>query len=66
MWPSSSRGDGSAGTTPCGVMTQTRQATRLEGTREQIPGNDDRTGFRMLRVAERRVLSDRNRSAVRM
>jgi hypothetical protein len=47
-------------------MTQAWQATRLDGTREQIPGTDDRTGFRMLRVAERRVLSDRNRSAVRM
>jgi hypothetical protein len=25
----------SGGTTLCGVMTQTRQATRLDGTREQ-------------------------------
>jgi hypothetical protein len=35
MWPSSSEGHARPGTTLCGVMTQTRQATRLDCTREQ-------------------------------
>jgi hypothetical protein len=49
-------------TDPAG--NQARRYTRIGG--RSIPGTDDQTGSRMLRVAERRVLSDRNRFAVRM